>query len=300
MENVHRPLTSAPIVHYPDAITLRSRVYDFLRLGKYAEACAHCIAAANHGDAEAQYLLGLTFKMGCDAGQFLPDTYYNEALRALYLASKSGHQQATFELGRYCYFQIQDYNEARHYFDMLDPLNAARNLELSSSQLAEANSCLGTIYCSNPSSQHDIDRGILHYTRGAELGDAHARFLLAYTELYICTPARTESGLEHLRQAAIQGHPEGQFAFGCHLAQEGRLDEATYCFQCAAELGHPTANQYLGNRFAIVDPSLAQGYYKHAIQLGCTESVELLKHLLQQYPQLETANGLPNWGSSYG
>ena len=85
----------------------------------------------------------------------------------------------------------------------------------------------------------DYKSAFEYWTKAACLGDAHAHYQLSrlhYDGKGVEKDEKKE--LHHLREAAIEGHPNARYNLGCFEVNRGQRDRAVKHFIIAAKLGH--------------------------------------------------------------
>jgi len=261
---------------FSDAI--RCHALDLINGRCYVDADKLCSRFADEGHPEAMYIVGHARMLACNVGQ-LPTEFIIGAVQWLQKASNQGHPLATFELGKYYYFQTRDYQNARLCFKKLD--SPACPPGLPPKERAEVNRYLGIMYYDGLGGEKDPVNAIQHYTSAAYAGDTEAQFLLGFMELFFYPPG--PFGLTHLQDAANQRHAEATFWLGYYYARIGNTEVARIQFEKAAHLDHPVACYYLGNHYLESTNTYlhAKSYYMKATQLGCTYSAQILQYLDQ-------------------
>ena len=113
--------------------------------------------AAEQGDAEAQYKLGLSYYIGEDV-----EKDYTKAVKWFRKAADQGHAEAQTSLGA-CYSMgngvNQDYNEAVKWFR-----------KAADQGQADAQFALGACYCTGKGVSMDVTEGIKWYQKAADQG----------------------------------------------------------------------------------------------------------------------------------
>jgi tetratricopeptide (TPR) repeat protein len=92
----------------------------------------------------------------------------------------------------------------------------------------------------------DYDGAVEYFTKAAELGDAHAHYLLgrSYREGE-GVEKDEEKEVYHLEKAAIGGHPKARHNLGCIEENRGRVKRAMKHYIIAAKLGQEDSMKYL-------------------------------------------------------
>ena len=143
-------------------------------------------------------------------------------------------------------------NQKREYVGRLEPKCAFCRKPLSKTD-AECNELLmRRIEANDPVAMYsmgtekydkgDYKRAFEYWTRAAALGDAEAHYRLS--ALYHKGEGVEKNGkreLHHLKQAAIEGHPDARYNLGCFEGDNGRVDRAMKHFIIAAKLGFDPA-----------------------------------------------------------
>lgn len=257
--------------------------------GDYKTALKESQEAADNGDAEAQFLLGLLY--GNDHDPIPQDD--TEAARWLRLAATQGHTRAQRILVT-MYAEgtglPQDYVEAYRWaklanhpnFNNIDDLQNRITKSMTPAQVAEGEKLLREwLYFKNSEYQFHPDDfqppDLLR--RGAEQGDLKAQTTLAviYAKGEHVKRVYTEDAIGLLQKAAKQGHANAKFFLGLMSAigQGVKRDysEAVKWYQAAADRGHIDAELKLGAMYAIgqgVPKNLEQTrkWYEQAAEKG--------------------------------
>lgn len=234
--------------------------------GDYKTALKESQEAADNGDADAQFLLGLLYGNDYDP---IPQNDV-EAARWLRLAANQGHKRAQCILATMYAEGMgvpRDYVEAYRWvklandphFDNIDDLQNRITKSMTAAQVTEGEKLLREWlyfqqgYQFNPSDLQP--QAILR--RAAEQGDPKAQTTLAY--LYAkgnhIKKVYTEEAIGLFHKAAKQGHVNAKFLLGLMSAigQGVKRDysEAVKWYQAAAEQGHIDAQLKLGAMYAI-------------------------------------------------
>jgi TPR repeat protein len=155
-------------------------------------------AAAEKGDPEAQFLIGLQYKVGDGVSKDA-----NEAARWLRSAAQAGHLEAQTALG-----SLQAENG--------DPAEAVKWLRAAAERgSTEAMVNLGAFYADNGGATAGAAESLSWYQKAAERGHAGASRALA--EIYARgkgAPADPAQALEWYRKAAELGDNESRFVLG--------------------------------------------------------------------------------------
>jgi len=190
--------------------------------------------AAEHGDAEAQYELGVFFFKAKNIEQ---------AVFWWQKAAEHGDAEAQYNLGVLYY--TGDGTEK-------DLVQAAFWWRKAAEQgKAEAQNNLGACYHTGTGVAQDLERAIFWYRKAAEQGDADAQCSLG-TAFYDGSgvPRDFEQAVFWYRKAAEQGHADAQYNLGgCYLQGEGvgkNPAQAIGWYRKAAEQGSAEAQYELG------------------------------------------------------
>ena len=94
----------------------------------------------------------------------------------------------------------------------------------------------------------DYDTAFEYLSRAAELGDAHAHFILGHMYSWgQCVETDKKKRLLHLEEAAIAGHPYARQSLAYDEQENERMDRAMKHLIIAANLGYDKAIQMLKN-----------------------------------------------------
>ena len=198
--------------------------------------------AAEQGDAEAQYKLGVIYSEGKGVPQDA-----GEAVRWYWLAADQGHAGGQNVIGEmYAYGEgvAQDDAEALRWFRL-----AADQL------LARAQYNLGVLYENGRSVVAKDDAEAARWFRlAADNGFADAQFLVGLMFfLGRGVPQDEAEGVRWLRLAAERGHVLAQFNLGVAYDGGGGIQEddveAARWFRLAADQGYAAAQNGLGNLY---------------------------------------------------
>ena len=194
--------------------------------------------AAEQGDAEAQYKLGMCYYNGDGVPQ-----NYAEAVKWFRQAAEQGHPKAQYILG-YCY----------EYGDGV-PQNSAEALKwwrkAAEQGHASAQYYLGYCYEYGFGVPQNYTEAVKWYRKAAEQGDAYAQFYWGYRyKNGRGVPKDKEEAVKWYRKAAEQGHAEAQNNLGeCYHKGEGvpkNYAEAAKWYRKAAEQGRAEAQNNMG------------------------------------------------------
>lgn len=185
--------------------------------GNHTEAVRRFRVAAELGNADAQYNLGVL----CAKGQGVPQDY-KEAVRWLDLAAESGHTDAQYTLGSYYNQGLgvpQDSNRAAYYWGLAaNPerrvLDGRRILISRSRGHAEAQFNLGIMYRNGQGVPQNYEQAVHWWHLAADQGHAEAQFNLG-----VAYAKNNEESAKWWRLAADQGNAEAQFNLGNSYAQ---------------------------------------------------------------------------------
>lgn len=230
--------------------------------GDYKTALNESQEAADNGDAEAQFLLGLLYGNDYDP---IPQND-KEAARWLRLAANQGYRRAQRILAT-MYAEgtglPQDSVEAYRWaklanhpnFNNIDDLQSRITKSMTPEQVAEAEKLLRE-WRSFKNSEYEFDPNDLQpadiLRRGAEQGDPKSQTTLAviYAKGERVKRVYTEEAIGLLQKAAKQNHANAKFFLGLMSAigQGVKRDysEAVKWYQAAADQGHIDAQLKLG------------------------------------------------------
>jgi len=202
----------------------------------------HWRAAANRGDANAQFNLG---RMYADGDGVEPDM--DEAIKWYRLAATNGHSEAQFNLGVILTSRL---GEDRNIHD------AIRFYEQAfANGIAEAAHNLAVIYDEGIEVQKDLKTAIIWYTRAAEKGLAHAQHKLAHSFSSGAGVAKDNTiAFKWFLAAAEQGDSASQhkLAVSCDRGIGVNRDsrKALHWHQSAADKGFQESQYWLGVKYA--------------------------------------------------
>ncbi len=209
------------------------------------------LAAAEKGDAEAQYYLGTMYLDGFGTKQ-----NFAEAAAWFRKAAEQGDADAQFELSNMLYWGDGvpvDLKESAYW------TRQAAEQGLAAAQLA-----LGDMYYLGEGVPMDLEESARWTLMAAEQGDAEAQYQMALNHYY--GEGVPEDLAEYVRWtelAANQGHFDAQFDMGeIYFYGDGvavDLAEAERWYQIAADQGHPDAQARLIEiigKDGPVDPAL--------------------------------------------
>ena len=175
-----------------------------------AEQAAACRTAAENGDAEAQYQLGLMYRRGLGVPK-------NDAQAApwYHLAAEQGHAEARLELDA-LYYTGPDALEASDFEALMLYRQAAEQGD------ATAQSSLGWMYYRGQCGPQNYSEAAAWFRRAAEQGNVNGQYGLGVIYLNVEGVAQddAEAGV-WFRRAAEQGDPWAQLRLG-HMYVNGR------------------------------------------------------------------------------
>ena len=222
-------------------------------------------AAAEQGDAEAQFKLGEMYR----EGQGVPQD--DEAAVKWYaLAADQGHAKARTNLGWM-------YKEGRGVRQ--DDEEAVKWFRLAAAQeYARAQAFLGVMYRDGRGVRQDDGEAVKWFRLAAEQGDAIGQFYLGWMyENGYGVPKDDEEAVKWYRLAAEQGNADAQNNLGV-MYEKGRGvrqddEEAVKWYRLAAEQGDATAQNNLGlmyeyGRGVRQDDEEAVKWYRLAAEQG--------------------------------
>jgi len=122
----------------------------------------------------------------------------------------------------------------------------------------------------------DYEGAFEYWTKAAELGDAHAHFLLSV--MYhggIGVEKDEKKELHHLEEAAIAGHPSARHNLGCYEWKNERFDRAVKHFIIAANHGYDDSIKGLTECYAnghVSKEDFAAALRAHQAAVDATKS----------------------------
>ena len=202
--------------------------------GNYTKAVNCYRKAAEQGNADAQYNLGLCYASGQGVTQD-----YTEAVKWYRQAAEQGNTYAQNNLGA-CYYYgegvPQDYTEAVKWY---------RQAAEQGNTYAQNN--LGACYYCGEGVTQNYQEAVKWFRKAAERGYVKAQFNLGS---FFSDQKNFIESVKWWRKAAEQGHNNAQFSLGVNYFY-GRgviqdYTEAVKWFRKAAEQGHADAQYNLG------------------------------------------------------
>ncbi|HEV2394340.1 MAG TPA: SEL1-like repeat protein [Verrucomicrobiae bacterium] len=195
-------------------------------------------AAAEKGDADAQWRLGECYREGEGGNQD-----FKEAFKWHSLASENGHAEAAFRLGTYFgngHGVEKDLQKAKEMYE----LAASRGS-------ANAVNNLGRAYHNGLGVPKDLAKAAAHYLEAAEKGNAAAQCNIAiFYHMGTGVAQNMEQAIKWYRLAADQHQPVAECHLGhCYLEGLGvpkDAQKAVHFFQHGAISGHATSQYNLG------------------------------------------------------
>lgn len=206
------------------------------------------IDAANNGDAEAQYQIGMCYREGKGIKKD-----YKKSLQWLNKAADQGHANAILQVG-VCYYKgwgvAKDKKKSSIYYE-----NAAEK------GVAKAQYAIGIDYYDGNGVKKDINKAIYWVEKSAEQGDINAiRFLgLGFGGAVYSIGINYERSTYYLLKGAELGYSDCQF----NVAQRYRngegvkqnYEKAAYWFKKASENGNPYALSEYEKTLLLIQPS---------------------------------------------
>jgi TPR repeat protein len=242
--------------------------------------------AAEQGDAEAQFNLGVRYANGDGVTKD-----QSEAVMWYRKAAEQGNAEAQFNLG-VCYANgdgvTKDQSEAVIWYR-----KAAEQGD------AKAQFYLGGRYFNGDGVTKDQSEALMWYRKAAEQGDAEAQFNLGvcYENGYGVTKDQSQAVMWY-RKAAEQSNSKGQLVLGLRYYNgEGiakNPTEAIKWFRMAAELGNADAQNNLGICYITGEgvqknQDEAVKWFKKAAEQGQKNAETLLKKLLDKPKPIKLA-----------
>ena len=233
-------------------------------------------AAAEQGDAEAQFKLGEMFEYGRGVRQ---DD--EEAVKWYRLAAEQGHASAQFNLG----FMYKEGRGVRQ-----DDEEAVKWYRLAAEQgHANGQNNLGWMYKEGRGVRQDDEEAVKWYRLAAEQGHATAQYNLGWMYEYGRGVRQDdEAAVKWYRLAAEQGRAAAQNNLGW-MYDEGRGvrqddEEAVKWYRLAAEQGSATAQNNLGLMYregegVRQDDEMAVKWFRLAAEQGHADAQRNLERL---------------------
>ncbi len=223
------------------------------------------VKAAEEGDAEAQYKIGLCLQKGEEVPQ---DKV--EAVKWYRMAAEVGHADAQYRLGlcyNYALGISKDEKEAVKWL-----------LKAAEQGHRDAPVVLVNCYLMPNGVMYNKIEAVKWHRKAAELGDAKAQLAvgLYYYEGFVVEKSHQEA-LKWYRKAAAQEIPDAQYRLGWgYYYGEGvakDYNEAAKWFQKAAEHGHAKSQNCLGECYkwghgTTTDSTEAAKWYRKAAEQG--------------------------------
>ncbi len=233
-EPIKKPIKKPTIT--PEAIYQKGK--EFYDQQNYTEAVKLFRQAAEQGNAEAQYKLGMCYFMAFGVEN---DIY--EAVKWYKKAAEQGHSQAQVELS-ICYENGDGVEE-----NLTEAVKWCRKAAEQGNIDGQYN--LGLYYSSGNGVKQSYTEAVKWYKKAAEQGNAEAQYNLGmcYYKGEGVEADYTEA-VKLFRQAAMQGNAEAQYQLGwCYYKGEGveaNSTEAVKWWEKAAEQGNAGALNNLG------------------------------------------------------
>ena len=245
--------------------------------GNYEQAVKNYRIAADNGNVDAQYHLGLAY----DTGQGVSKDYA-VAVNWLIKAIDNGNPDAPAEIKRIGKavpeIAIKTYNSARSYYDAKKYKEAAEQYRIAAELgNADAQYRLGWLYLYGRDVKQDCQEAAKWYRKAADQGNSDAQHSLGW--LYECglgVKQDYQEAAKWYRKAADQGnsHAQNNLGFlyyrGDGVAQDYR--EAAKWLNKSAEQGNSSAQNTLGILYE----------YGWGVKQDFTRAVELYRKSAEQ------------------
>lgn len=273
----------------------------------YAQAEACYRVAAQRGNAEAQYDMGVLYSYGRGVPKDL-----SEAAKWYRRASEQGHPEAQANLGQLLVMGVNgsknfeeafrwlslaaraDHPKAQYLLGILyrngqgidqDHVQAAKLLQSAADQgYVGAYGELAYLYQSGLGVPKNLTEAVSLYRRGAESGDMHSQYSLGLLcksgQGTVANPMESE---KWFRLAAEQGHAQAQHQLGLLMSRRN-APEAVQWLQKASQQGviastTRLAELLLDGRLVAKDNSAARRLLEAAKAKGDAHAIELLRKL---------------------
>lgn len=248
---------------YPSHLTKKG---DAFRTDEnYGEAMACYLKAADMGNSESQYQLGMMYL----AGQGV-SADNNEAAKWFKMSADSGNAEAQYMFGLFYTLGIgvkEDVSMAAEYYRM--------SAEQGN---AEAQCQLGNVYLDGVGVEQDYDKALKLYRQSAGQGNSNAEYKIGFMyDSGLGVPEDKAEAVAWYRKAVNHGNADAQVALGVAYDNgdgvETNHEEAVRLFTLAAENENSQANFNLGvlydnGRGVPMDETKASEYFLKAAELG--------------------------------
>lgn len=266
----------------PDAERQLGLYYAYGPEEDWEQAVYHLRKAAEEGDLDAQYRMGVAYEYGYGVQPDAP-----EAARWYQLAANQRHPQALLALSL-CRFNgkgieqdsrqgmllqeqsawmgdaVAQYNMGLSFLQGDGvPMDETQGfywmLQAAQQGHALAQGQVGMLYVEEQGPCYQPEQGVYWLEQASEAGEIMAQAVLG--EIYlmgILLPKDEDKGMELLKHSAQQGYAPAQYVLGMYYLEEERLapELAVRWLQQAAQQGHADAQAELG------------GLYRHGLGVG--------------------------------